>query len=140
MAVELGVQLERDCALEDAKEWIDERGDEIIFKTIEESGVNRDIYGSIKKRTPVQVTMNAFPIEFSPTQSQMEKAGIKENVDVIIYVAQLDFTNNNLTIENIDDIRWRLTLKGNTYSIKDINEVNMMADTYLNITLGLFKV
>jgi len=140
MAIEIGVQLERDCALEDAKEWIDERGDEIKLKASNEGNVVRDVYGSIKQKAVTEYTMNAFPIEFNPTDGQMEKAGIKENVDVIIYLAQLDLTNNSIGYETIDDIRWRVTVKGATYTIKDKNQVNMMADTYLNIALGLFRV
>jgi len=140
MTVELGVQLERDCALEDAKEFIDERGDTITLQSVTESGTSRDVYGSIKNRTPVEYTMNAFPIIINPTQSQMEKAGIKENVDVMIYLAQLDFTTNGITIEDIDDIRWRVKVMESTYSIKEKNPINMMADTYLNIVLGLYKV
>lgn len=135
-----GVELERDCALIDAKEFIDERGDEIILNVSLESDVTRDRYGSIKKHSPSEIVMCAFPIEFNPTDGRLEKAGIKENIDLMITLSQKDFIDNDLTIDDIDDIRWRVVVKGKTYSIKDKNEINQMADTYLNIVLGLFHV
>lgn len=139
MAIELGVQLERDCALEDAKDFIDERGDEITLNTNNENAVVRDSYGSIINRAPTQYTMNAFPVEFQPTDDQLEKAGIREKVDVIIYIATLDLTNNSIDHRSIDTTRWEIILKGDTYTIKEKNELNMFADTYLNVALGLFK-
>jgi len=140
MAVDIGVQMERDDALRDAKEFIDERGDDVVLKETSEANLVRDEYGSIKQKVITEYTMKSFPIEFSPTSDQLEKAGLKENVDVIIYLATLDFTNNSIDFESLDEIRWRVTVRGNTYKISDKNEVNMMADAYLNIALGLFKI
>ena len=134
-----GVGLEQKYALADAKACIDQRGRDIIIQHTTEEDVTRDIYNSIKKREPLNFTIKAFPVKFNPTADALEKAGIKENVDVLVTTAALDWMNNNLTIKDIDSTRSEVILDGETYTIKDKNQVNMFSDAFLNIVLGLFK-
>lgn len=139
MSVLLGVELEKLNALSDARDYVNERGHEVVLQFVEESQVDRDIYNSIKNRTPVEYPLKAFPIVYSPTSKQLEKAGIKDNVDVVVTLAMLDLTDSELDFQIIDEIRWEVLLNDETFIIKDKNQINHFADTYLNVTLGLFK-
>lgn len=137
MTARIGVQLETCGALEDAKEFIDERGLEVKINTNNETNVDRDKYGSIKKRTSTVLTFNAFPVTFNPSSDQVKRAGIREDVDVLVTFATKDFTNNSLGYKDIDHTRWEIELEDRTYSIKDINQINHFSSSYLNIVVGL---
>jgi hypothetical protein len=127
------------CALQDAQDIIRERGNDIIIYKNNESEIERDIYGSIKKRTQVQYNFKAFPIDYNPTQDILEKAGIKENVDVLVTTASQDWTENSINFNDIDGIRWEVELNGELFTIAEKNRINMFGNVYLNYILGLFK-
>lgn len=140
-----GIELEESHALIDAQFYLNERGNEIILRMSTEGEIDRDLYGGIKKRTPRTISLQAFPIEYSPAQRTLEKAGIKEDVDVLITLATQDFINNDLSYNDIDMTRWEVEIKNDQddyaelYTIKDKNKVNMFSKVYLNIVLGLVK-
>jgi len=139
MTIPIGVELEAQNAIQDAKDIIDERGNDIIVQTTNEANVERDIYGAIKKRTTTNYTWHAYPVTFSPTKDQLEEAGIKENVDVLVVTAIKDWTDNSLDYKSVDNTRWEIILNGETYTISHKNQINMFSHYYLNIVLGLFK-
>lgn len=139
MAISECIQHELCCALQDAQDIIRERGNDIIIYKNDESEIERDIYGSIKKRTQVQCDFKAFPINYNPTQDILEKAGIKENVDVLVTTASQDWTDNNINFNDIDGIRWEVELNGELFTIAEKNRINMFGNVYLNYILGLFK-
>lgn len=139
MTIPLGVNKELDDALEDHRAYLNERGLDIILKINDETTVVRDKYNSIKKRTPSNITLHAFPVTFNPTDDEIREAGIRENVDVLVTVSTKDFDNNSLTYEGIDHTRWEIEIDGNLYSIKDKNQLNHFSHRYLNITMGLAK-
>jgi hypothetical protein len=70
----------------------------------------------------------------------MEKAGIKENVDVQIYTAMQDWIDAGLNYEDIEVIRGTVELAGCRYQIKAKNQQSQFSDTYLYIVLGLTKL
>jgi len=70
----------------------------------------------------------------------MEKAGIKENVDVLLYTAQQDWIDAGLTYEGIEVIRTTVDIEGCRYQVKAKNQFSQFADTYLYITLGCVKL
>jgi hypothetical protein len=137
----VGVTFERDNALLDAKWMIDERGMSIVYyKREENNDIERGKYNSIKRRSSVVATANmkAFPVQWNPMEEEILKAGLRERVDLLIYTAMLDWTNNDLDPENdISHVRDTIVLKGKSYSIKDLGFVNHFYDTYLNVTFGL---
>ena len=76
MTIPVGVKLETINALQDAKSYIGDRGNEITLRINDEGNVERDIYGAIKKRVPTQYSFHAFPINYNPTQEQIEKRAL----------------------------------------------------------------
>jgi len=134
-----GVSLEKTTALLDAKWIIDERGDTITFYDREEDNVQRDKYNSIKRKETVYegYTMKAFPIQFNPIDKDLMKAGLREIVDVVIYIAMQDWIDLELDPFKIDLTRSSVVLKEKTYKLKDKGFVNHFSDTFLNVTLGL---
>lgn len=139
MTYPTGVELEQENALQDAQDYLYERGVDITILITNESDVTRDRYNSIIKRNPTSFNLHAFPVNYNPTREMLEKAGIKEDVDVLITLATKDFTDNGLSYDSIDTIRWEVILNGETYLIKDKNKQNHFSHVYLNIVLGLFK-
>lgn len=135
----VGVKMETSTALADAKWMIDERGDLIIYYSRTETTVGRDKYNSIKKKTIVTgIEMYAYPINFNPVNEELRKAGLREMVDVIVYTAMKDWTDNDLNPENdIDHTRDTVVLRGKTYKIKNTGLVNHFSNMYLNVTIGL---
>ena len=139
MSIPLGVQLEQTNALQDAADYLYERGSEVYLYDNNESTVDRDKYNSIKKRDPSVKTFHAFPIDYSPTDNQLKKAGIREQVDVIVTLAVQHLTTQSLSYSDIDSIRFEVELDGDMYLIKDKNQINHFSHTYLNVVLGLNK-
>jgi hypothetical protein len=140
MTVPHRVIFERDNALIDAYQTIEEYGVDVIEYNRNEHDVHRDKYNSIKVRdinSPVTFNIKAFPVIFNPTQDKIEKAGIKHNVECIITTAMKSWTDLGLTYESIDEIRDTITLRGQKFVIKDKALVNQFADTFLFINIGL---
>lgn len=139
----VGVYLERNYALADTKFYIDERGDLAEIYLRDETDVTRDAYNSIKKRQTASAFhkfFRTFPVQYNPSTQQLEKAGIRESADVVIYTAFKDWLDAGIGINDID-MSGRLTciLQGETYEIKAKGNKDQFNDVYLYVTLGLFK-
>jgi hypothetical protein len=142
MAISIGVQLERENALEDARAHIEEYGDDIEIFDRTESEVSRDPYGSIKHKDEIAaLKMKAYPITYNPTDYQLFKAGIRAKVDCLIYTSMKDWNNYEYTEPYfvIDVARFTVKIQNRTYGIKEANNVNQFADTFLNIAIGLVR-
>lgn len=144
MTIPLGVELEKLNALQDAQDYLFERGNDITLCINDEGSIERGLYGSIKKRTSTKLTLHAYPVIYSPTDDQLKVAGINESVDVIITLAVKDFydnslmsIDNNASFDTLDTTRWEIILDGNLYVIADKNLINHFSHVYLNISLGL---
>jgi hypothetical protein len=137
-----GVYLERKYALSDVQFYVTERGDiaEIFLRG--EGDVTRDSYNSIEKRSQAafQKFFRTFPVHYAPSDKQLEKAGIRERADVIIYTAFQDWMDAGKNFLDID-LSGRLTviMQGETFEIKNKGLVDQFCDAFLYITLGLFK-
>lgn len=115
-------------------------GRSIILQMMTESKITRDRYGTTKKViNPVEKTLYAFPIQFNPNEKQLEKAGIFENVDVLVWTPTQDWTDAGITFEDANLIRDRVTIGGITYQLSAKGLANQFLDQFLNITLGLKK-
>jgi len=106
---DVGVVLERNCALNDTKEIVDERGDQIIIRNRNDVNIVRSRYNSVKRRSrgaetsaPVDITINAFPIDFSPNRRSVERAGLREEADAIVWTAMRDWINNSLCLSLLE--------------------------------------
>ena len=138
----VGVYHERVCAQADIKRMVDERGDLVKFNYRTEDDVDRDPYGSIEKRkTPAApLLFRAFPVEFSPSQKKLEKAGIVEECDVLIYTAMQDWRNNGIGFADIEfATRNTVELQGESYEIKSKGLSSQFSDSFLYLTFGLVK-
>ena len=108
-----------------------------------EPEVTRDDYSSIKKKsigTSYTYNFKAHPVQYNPTDQQIEKAGIREHIEVIAYIPTKYFIDNSLEFSDIDLIRATVELQGVTYKIRNKNRVDKFFDQYLYVTLGLFQV
>ena len=139
MTYPAGVQLEETHALQDAADYLYERGSEVKLYVNSESTIERDVYGSVKKRTPSYITLHAFPIDYNPTDDQLMKAGVREQVDLLVTLATKHLTDNSISYLDIDTGRYEIEVNGDVYSIKDKNQINMFSHIYLNVILGLSK-
>lgn len=119
---------------------IKSRGMAISLKLDDEETVERDEWGSIKKRTSPVKTMYAFPVTFSPTTKQKDRNGIKGDVQVICTTSMKSWTDLGYTdkdLSHIDSIRATVILRGQTYEIRDKNMDTQLGNTFLYVILGL---
>jgi hypothetical protein len=139
MSYTKGIELEELNALQDAADYLYERGRDIILLANSEATIVRDNFGSIKKRVPTECTLHAFPIIISPSDKQLKKAGLEERVDVLMTLATKHLTDKCLTYRDIDTTRYEVRYNGDLYTIKDKLQKNMFSHAYLNIVLGLTR-
>lgn len=137
----LGVLQEKIDALIDSQAHILEYGDGITFYPRGEEDVSRDKYNSLKSKEDSisYYTMNAFPIQFNPIEKELNKAGLREIVDLLIYTAMQDWIDLSIVPREIDIIRSTIVYQSETYKIKEIGFTNHFSDTFLNVTFGLIK-
>jgi|GEM_PF-6736949 len=138
----VGVYQEMNDALYDAKSIIDERGTVIQFIYRHEQNVERDDYNSIKKKSNIDTKyfFRAYPVEFRPNEKRLEKAGLREECDVLVWTAMKDWMDIGLNFSDIIlNLNHSIILEGETYEIRDKALVSQFADTFLYITLGAFK-
>ena len=142
----LGVSLEKDQALADARNLIVEEGSQITIRLYTESKITRDRLNSIKKHNKSSVTdltFYSFPIIYNPTVKQLEQAGMKEVTEVLIKTAMLDWNTAGFTMQNlndIDSIRAEVIIAGLKYEIKSKQLDSQYSDTFLYIHLGLNRI
>lgn len=119
---------------------IKSRGMPFHIKLDDEGTIERDDWGSIKKRTAAVKTIYAFPVTFNPTTKQKDRNGIKEDVQVICRTSMKSWTDlgfSNKDLSTIDSIRATFILRGQTYEIRDKNLDTQLGDTFLYVVLGL---
>jgi len=139
MTINVAAQLERDGALLDVQLEVDIYGEELKLRVRDETKIDRDSYNSIKQRDlpGTEILVKAYPINFNPNQHQIEKAGLKEMVDVMAYIPMKNFSDNSIFFEDIDLIRSSVILRDIKYWIKDKTYTSQFLDTFLYILLGL---
>ena len=137
-----GVILEKEQVLYDEWYWAQLYGDDVDFYLNTEDTIQRDKYNSIsvkETKTPRIIKMRAYPIVMNPTKYQMEKAGIQEQVTVIITTPMKGWTDNGLDDRDISAIRAEVILRGETYTIVDKSLRNQIADAFTSVNIGLFR-
>ena len=136
-----GVSKEQTDALIDVQSTCHEYGVPVHINLRGESNVTRDKYNSIKKHNDVEqpLIFMANPVQYNPSIKQLEKAGIAEPCEVVIYTAMQDWTDNDLIWDDIDVIRTTVVLLGNEMLVKSKGLASQYGDYYLYITLGLVR-
>ena len=141
-----GVSLEYTQALQDAQQMAQEYGNPIVLWTREDGEVDRDEYGGImaKPRQVAMVSINAATISYSPTSRVIEKAGLREQCDVLIKVAMQELIDASVEYEAIDLTRATIEIAalpseshGATYQIKEKARTGSFANGYLYVIFGL---
>jgi hypothetical protein len=136
------VTKERDDALQDVSEICNEYGDDICIYVRGESNITRDKYNSIIKEElskDVKYNFKAYPIERTPNQKQMEKAGIREKCEAIVWISMLNYLNYGLDFDFLEDEKIMVTVDGNDYGIRDKNKISQHGDQYAYITIGIYR-
>jgi len=138
-----GAYLEKLNALQDVQNIVAEYGYPIRIYLDTESGMTRDKYNSIEKRETTDteriLDIRAYPLNFSPTTRDIEKAGLKEKAEVICYTAMKDWTDRGYNFKDLNITKATAEVRGDTYLIKDKAENSQYLDEFLYITLGLFR-
>ena len=137
----VGVYHERNCAMIDAYNEIEERGEIVAIILRNESNVTRGRYNSITKRDQdTKYMVKAYPINYNPNERDLEKAGLRERVDVVIYTSMKYWRDNSVDFDN-DMIANKMTIKmrGSDYEVKDKGLVSQFSDFFLYGTFGLSK-
>lgn len=125
-------------ALLDVYDVLRDYGDTLKIYIETNGTVTKDEYGSIISRSESGVLeFYVYPFTQNPSQKELEKVGIRENVDCIAYLSQYEFQDKNLTIKSIDSIRAKVVHKENEYSIKEKSEYSPFGGTTLYVVLGL---
>jgi hypothetical protein len=125
---------------QDALDAAMQYGTPITFRPRKEIDVSRDTLGTIKKKsiTPTFETW-ALPVERQPDARKLEKAGVREVVDVLIYTPIQSWIDAGLVSDDtlgkdftaIDMIRDTVLLDGQEFKI---------ADKGLSMRIGKFPV
>lgn len=147
-ALDCGIGLEAQTMRQVAQDTACQFGTMITVKLFGESDISRDNLGTIKRRPTTGIAMKAFPIERQADRRKLEKAGIREDVDVIAWTpAQswidagiLDDTNIGETFASIDMTRSTVILDGQEWKIADKGFATRIGEFPVHITLGLKRM
>ena len=131
------VQFEAQDFLQDIQNVNAEYGIDVDFYLKEESEIQRDLYGSIKSTDILPDFTIPCMFNSNPSQYDLQKAGIFEQVSAICYVATKDFLDRGKTIDDINVNRTTLQIDGDTYIISSKNNSGQIGSVYVNIILGV---
>ena len=131
---------------QDALDAAMQYGTPVTFRPRKESDVSRDSLGTIKKKsiTPTFETW-ALPVERQPDARKLEKAGVRAEVDVLIYTPIQSWIDAGLFSDDtagkdfsaIDMIRDTVILDGQEFKIADKGLSTRIGKYPVYITFGL---
>lgn len=134
------VSAEAACAKLDVSREIKLYGFPFEFLVRDESTVKRDIYKSVRYRDSAPVfDFKAFPVNYNPSQRQLEKAGLRQQAEVTIHTAVLDWENYGLGFDDIDIERSTINLGGQMYEVKEKALVGQVGPVLVYISFGLVR-
>jgi len=143
---DIGITHEQTLALMDARDIIRERGQQIEIRLHEEQKITRDKFNSIKNRGTVstdEITFYAYPVNYNPTEKDLDRAGIREKVQATAKTSMLDWNDAGYTmqrLQSLDSIRATVIIAGSKYEIRDKVLDSQFGNTYLYVLLGLNKI
>lgn len=122
-------------ALRDVRNVVRDFGQTITI--INPPSIVTNDYGDIISRETSNVfNPKAFPITFSPSDKDLQKAGLTIKVDVIVYLSKLEMETIGLLFEDIEADQSELKIRGRQYLVKQTNEASQYADEFLYYTVG----
>lgn len=128
----------------DIAESLNEIGMPITFNLRGEAGIRRDLYGSIKTWTSTTIippfTIGAYPYTHSPTQRQLEKAGMKEHCDLLVWFAYVEFSKRGIDPFGFDMERCTVWGDNIQWKIRERAHQNEYGNVEHYITLGLERM
>jgi len=139
----IGVQCERDDALRDVQALVTEYGMPVEVHVRTEGDVRRDEYGSIKSLSTSELvfTIGAYPYTHSPSSRQLEKAGLREECDLLIYTAMKDWIDHGITDPWAFDVeRCTIASDGMRFKIRERSHQSEFGDVELYMVLGLKRI
>jgi hypothetical protein len=111
---------------------------ELFFES--EANLIRDEYGSIVSRsTSTSKSFLCHPVEVNPSQKSMEKVGIRETVDILIYLSTYEWTLQGLGYKDLDLIRGMGAVLGENYKLEHRKLYSNFAGDYIYIVLGAVR-
>lgn len=143
---DIGTTHEQGLALIDARNAIRERGQQIEIRLHVEQKITRDKFNSIKNRGTAQTderTFYAYPVNYNPSTKELDRAGIREKVQVTAKTAMLDWNDAGYYMErlqSLDAVRAIVIIAGSKYEIRDKVLDSQFGSTYLYVLLGLNKI
>jgi hypothetical protein len=126
-------------AYQDVQDVIDGYGNDITILTDSESQVTRDDYNSITQREPNRYSIRVFPVRLNPSDKDLQKVGIREKVDLILYISNKQMGELNQAIGDIDVIRHTIEWKSQTYKITHKNPYSQFNGVDLWTVLGCMR-
>ncbi len=136
-----GVECEANDALKDVSEVMCEYGQLCTFEIRQEPDVERDRYRSIKTRKVARtLALRCHPVEYSPSQDTLERAGLHHGIRVMVWTAMYDWNQNSIEFNEIDEKRTTVDVDGDRYEVADLNRVGHYRGHYLYIVFGLNKM
>lgn len=136
---------ETQAALLDAYCVAIEWGMSIVFRQRFETQVLRDRYNSVARYNVAEsvaslaVDMRTYPAQFSPTTRDIEKSGLRERTEVIIYIPAKYFIDNNIDFERITPEFCTFDILGSVYEIRDKARQSQFRGVFLYYVFGLHK-
>lgn len=136
-------------ALQDVKCAAIEWGLTAKFRIRKESQVVRDKYNSIKRfnstsaaESPeaTEVEVKAYPVIYSPSQKDLDKAGLKERTEVVIWTPRQYWHDASLEYDDIDLERTTVIIDGEKYELRDKVRNTQFREDFLYWNFGLNRI
>lgn len=133
-----GMTFESEHALRDVQAKANEYGTLVRFFDEDESSIRRSRYNSIKSHSvPSGInTIYALPVDNNPSKYTLEKIGLSEDTQLVLYTPMQSWIDEGLTIDDIDMVRWKMEVHGIEYKITTKKEYDQFGDVFLYIVLG----
>lgn len=136
-----GVDFEACQALKDIQQIACENGTKITLNVRGETDIKRDKLQSITRRDKgLEVVLHCYPLNYSPTTYDLQKAGLKENSRAIAYVPTQDITDAGLSFNDIEIHRSTIQTSLGRYEIVDKALIGQIGNEFLQTTFGLSKL
>jgi hypothetical protein len=137
----MSVTLERGAALLDVQRIVHEYGTQLSIRLRTEANVTRDLYNSVADwPTDRTLAFKANPVVHNPNDRQIERAGLREKSQCIVYTATKDWTDAGLAFKDIDPERTTIVLDARRYRVVERGQTDVFAGAALYITFGLVRL
>ncbi len=130
--------LERNDALKEVQDIVNAEGVFVHIILRGESNVTQDEYKSVKNKAQLKsVWLKAFPIIDNPSKNEIDKIGLKEDTEIVIYTSMKDWIDKGYSFDDISLEYSTVKYDGATYKIRDKKRLDKIGNQYLYIVLGL---